>query len=161
MKIISIKNCISLFIASLFLLQGCGYEKLYISDKKIYQIKKIEISGDQKISNIVKNEILLFSGPSAEKIINLKIDVQSAKSVKEKLVSGKISKYNIAVSADLNLRDINFKTLQTQQFHESATLEVSKIHSDTLIDQRKMIKSLSEKIAESITDYLNLYFKNK
>ena len=84
------KIILSLIILVPFFLSSCGYKRLYESDEKKIYIKNIEVAGDTRIGYSLKNDILLSSSPNASNILNIELNIDRSKTVKDKNKSGKI-----------------------------------------------------------------------
>ena len=149
-----------ILIATLFILQSCGYKKLNQIQGQNFHIQKLEIKGDSRISHYLKNTIAINSNESSKNKINLKLNINKKKEEKEKNVTKKITKYVIILTVDLNLEEANSVKIVTKSFTRAIDLNVKSNHSDTMIEEIKNIDNISEKISEDIVRFLKMYYKN-
>ena len=88
------KNII--FILFLFFLNNCGYTSVYKNQKsQDFQISIIEMTGDNEINNLIKNELKFYSNRNS----NIKYDI-SINSNYQKVI---VSKNSAGVATDYKL----------------------------------------------------------
>ena len=143
-----------LILLSLILLSNCGYKatnNFVIND---FSIDKIVINGDKKIGYLIKSEILSSSKENMVRRINIKIDSNSKKTVKEKNISNKILKYELTIFSNITVEYLSTKVKVVKSYVKSADIFSVGSYSDTLTEESKKIENLSEKIAEDIIHFL-------
>ena len=102
-----IKKILTIFFFVPLILSSCGYQKIYEKDKKLINIVEFEVSGNKRIGSSLKNEILLISSSEGVNKFILKAKVDKNKEVKDKNISGKITKYNLKLEVNLSLKEVN------------------------------------------------------
>lgn len=142
------------FITLIFLTTSCGYKIVDLSEKSNFNIVELSTSGDKKINYILKNNIFSSKKENAKSII-LNIDTKKIKEIKEKNIKNEITKYNITIIADVEIRGINQKfTLK-----ESGVFRVASQNSITRSNEKNLIsllaKELANEIVTKITSSLN------
>ena len=95
MKLGIIKLFLFLIIAS------CGFK--VVEKTANYKILEIYIEGDKKINFIIKNNLLLHSNIENSNLINLTINTNKKKVIKERNISNQITKYEITIVAQVNM----------------------------------------------------------
>ena len=132
----------------LFLLTGCGFKVVNQSELIDFNIENISISGDKRISYIIKNNLLPYSNSDGKKLVNIEIDINKNKFIKEKNIK-------IEISIDASVQYRSEKTGRFQ-ISKQGDFNVSRQYSQTLINEKNLIKMLSESIADNIIEELIL-----
>ena len=99
-------NLIFLFIMTI-LLMSCGFKNINLENNKNILIEKINIKGEKKIGNLIKNEVNLVSSSKGKIAINLNINVKKIKKIKDKNSAGKIIKYTVGIQSIIEIIDSN------------------------------------------------------
>tara|TARA_Y100000996_G_C22479749_1_gene625654 strand:+ start:150 stop:623 length:474 start_codon:yes stop_codon:yes gene_type:complete len=154
------KIILSLIILVPFFLSSCGYKRLYESDEKKIYIKNIEVAGDTRIGYSLKNDILLSSSPNASNILNIELNIDRSKTVKNKNKSGKITKYTVTINAKIVIENIKTSKKIEKNFANSDVYEVLNSPSETLSNEKNSIKNITKQISEDITNFINFYYKD-
>lgn len=156
-----LKKNITLFflmVMIIFIHTSCGYKKINQRENNDYQIIKMEIAGDMRISEVIKNEISLNSSFDGKEKIQLAINIKKEKNILNKNIKGKITKYGLTLNASLLLENIESKKIVQRDFIRKMSYDVSKIYSDTLRIEKKYTRTLAENISEDIVNFINLNF---
>ena len=135
----------------IFLISGCGFKVVNQSQIIDFNIDNISTAGDKRISYIIKNNLLPYSKSDGKKLLNLEIDINKNKSIKEKNIKNEITKFQISITTIVQYRsDKNGRF----QISKQGDFNVSSQYSQTLNNEKKLIKILSESLAESIIEEL-------
>ena len=135
----------------IFLVTGCGFKVVNQSQIIDFNIDNISTAGDKRISYIIKNNLLPYSKSDGKKLLNIEIDINKNKSIKERNIKNEITKFQISITAFVQYRsEKNGKF----QISKRGNFNVSNQYSQTLNNEKKLIKILSESIAESIIEEL-------
>ena len=142
---------ISLIIV--FLMTGCGFKVVNQSGLVDFKIENISTSGDNRVSYIIKNKLLPYSKSNGKKLITLEIDLNRKKVIKEKNIKNETTKFEISISAVVQYRsDENGRF----EISKRGDYNVASQYSQTLTNEKKLVKTLSEQIAENIIEELIL-----
>ena len=135
----------------IFLVTGCGFKVVNQSQIIDFNIDNISTTGDKRISYIIKNNLLPYSKSDGKKLLNIEIDINKNKSIKERNIKNEITKFQISITAFVQYRsEKNGKF----QISKRGNFNVSNQYSQTLNNEKKLIEMLSESIAESIIEEL-------
>ena len=145
---------ILLILNFLLILSSCGFSKLNNELAK-FNINTIDINGNKRYANVLKNKIMLNSSKSSEKIYNIKIDLFDKKESKIKNTTGKTTRYSLILNANIKLIDNN-KNILIRSFYASTDYEVSNNHSNTIRNERNSMQNNIDKISDAIIKYLQL-----
>ena len=150
-----------ILIIILSLLISCGYKPSNQKNNNLVYLQNIEIIGEQRISYILKNNILLVSNKDSKNRYAAKIKIVKKKKDKVKNKNGKILRYNLALNTDLELTNLQNNTKVIKTFSRDANYEVATIHSDTIKNEKNATKNLIQQISDDIVNFLNILIRNK
>ena len=135
---------------SLILLTGCGFKVIDKRELLNFNIKEISISGDKRINFELKNKLSDYNDTNSSKVIKIELDTKKTKSIKEKNISNEITKYQIKVLVSVKLiKTDNTNNLEFTIEREGDYVVADKF-SQTLNNEKKLIRNITEKISESI-----------
>ena len=96
-----------IFLIIIILLSSCSYQKMNSTNQKKFHIQEFEINGDTRESFLIQKKIQRFSNDESPNKIKIFIDLRKEKSIKEKNVQNKVTKYNLSLSADVKIIELN------------------------------------------------------
>ena len=149
-----VKNKIISLIICLFIFSGCGFKVVNLSELNNFYINEIDAEGDKRVSYEIRNNLISMTKDPEKKLINLKLNTNKTKIIKEKNIKNEITKYEINLAVNITTYDKKYDILH--QFTETSkgSYDVSKQHSQTLSNEKKQTKILSKKISERILSKL-------
>ena len=137
-------------VITIFLMGGCGFKVVNQSGLIDFKIENISTSGDNRTSYIIKNKLLPYSKVDGKKI-NLEINLNKNKIIKEKNIKNETTKFEISITAIIQYRsDENGRF----EISKRGDYNVASQYSQTLTNEKKLVKTLSENIAENIIEEL-------
>ena len=135
---------------SLILLTGCGFKIIDKRELLNFNIKEISTYGDKRINFELKNKLSDYNDTNSSKVIKIELDTKKTKSIKEKNISNEITKYQIKVVVNVKLiKTDNTNNLEFTIEREGDYVVADKF-SQTLNNEKKLIRNITEKISESI-----------
>ena len=135
---------------SLVLLTGCGFKIIDNRELLNFNIKEISTIGDKRINFELKNKLSDYNNTDSSKVIKIELDTKKTKSIKEKNISNEITKYQIKVIVNVKLiKTDNTNNLEFTIEREGDYVVADKF-SQTLNNEKKLIRNITEKISESI-----------
>ena len=135
---------------SLVLLTGCGFKIIDKRELLNFNIKEISTNGDKRINFELKNKLSDYNDSNSSKVIRIELDTKKTKSIKEKNISNEITKYQIKVIVNVKLiKTDNTNNLEFTIEREGDYVVADKF-SQTLNNEKKLIRNITEKISESI-----------
>ena len=135
---------------SLILLTGCGFKIIDKRELLNFNIKEISTNGDKRINFELKNKLSDYNDTNSSKVIKIELDTKKTKSIKEKNISNEITKYQINVIVNVKLiKTDNTNNLEFTIEREGDYVVADKF-SQTLNNEKKLIRNITEKISESI-----------
>ena len=132
------------------LLVSCGFKVVNQSDLANFSITNINMNGEKRINYYLKNT-LSFSAKNNKNVnpISLNIVSQKNKNIKEKNIKNEITKYAIEIIVSVELINANNKS-KTIQVREIGDYSVAAQHSQTLNNEKNLIKTMSDTLANII-----------
>ena len=135
---------------SLILITGCGFKIIDKRELLNFNIKEISTNGDKRINFELKNKLSDYNDINSSKVIKIELDTKKTKSIKEKNISNEITKYQIKVLVNVKLiKTDNTNNLEFTIEREGDYVVADKF-SQTLNNEKKLIRNITEKISESI-----------
>ena len=135
---------------SIILLTGCGFKIIDKRELLNFNIKEISTNGDKRINFELKNKLSDYNDTNSSKVIKIELDTKKTKSIKEKNISNEITKYQIRVIVNVKLvKTDNTNNLEFTIEREGDYVVADKF-SQTLNNEKKLIRNITEKISESI-----------
>ena len=135
---------------SLILLTGCGFKVIDKRELLNFNIKEISTNGDKRINFELKNKLSDYNDTNSSKIIKIELDTKKTKSIKEKNISNEITKYQIKVIVNVKLIKIDNTNNLEFTIEREGDYVVADKFSQTLNNEKKLIRNITEKISESI-----------
>ena len=145
------KNLKLIIIAiSLILLTNCGFKIIDKRELLNFNIEEISASGDKRINFKLKNKLSDYNNINSNKIISIELDTKNVKSVKEKNLNNKITKYQIKVTVNVKLiKTDNTNNLEFTVERKGDYVVADKF-SQTLNNEKKLTSNIIGKISEDI-----------
>ncbi len=135
---------------SLILLTNCGFKIIDKRELLNFNIEEISASGDKRINFKLKNKLSDYNNINSNKIISIELDTKNVKSVKEKNLNNKITKYQIKVTVNVKLiKTDNTNNLEFTVERKGDYVVADKF-SQTLNNEKKLTSNIVDKISEDI-----------
>ncbi len=153
------KKFLNLFILLMFV-SSCGFKNINLEGKNDLNISQIILVGNKKIGRVLHNEILLISSSKGSDKIEINLSTDKLRKVSNKDNSGKITKYDIIITADLIITNLNSQKIIRKSFVKSGSFDVKTKHIDTINTEKKETRNLTNQVAEEILNYFKISYKN-
>ena len=141
------KNII--LISFLFFLYSCGYTSIYKEqNNKNFQINIIEMQGDHRFNNLLKNEFKLYSSLKSKNIYDAKIESDFSKIIISKNATGIATNYLLSLKTKIEIK-INNK-IKNFQFEESIKIK----SNSNSFEQNNYENNVKRNFASSIREKL-------
>ena len=145
-------------ILIVLLTNSCSYQKMNSVDQKKFDIKEFEVIGDARESFIVQKKIQRFSNKNSNNKVKLLVKLKKSKTIQEKNIQNKVTKYNLTLSANVVIIDLNTTKEVKRKFTASQVYNVDDSYSDTVENFKDANNSLIDKIIDEILDQLRIYY---
>jgi hypothetical protein len=153
------KKFLNLFLLLIFV-TSCGYKNINLEGENDLNISQIILVGNKKIGRILQSEISLISSSEGNDKIEINLSSNKSKSVSNKDNSGKITKYDIVITADLIITSLNSEKISRKSFVKTGSFDVKTKHIDTINTEKKETRNLTNQVAEEILNYFKISYKD-
>ncbi len=151
----------TIFSIILILITSCSYQNMNSKDQKKFNIQEFDIAGDSRASFIIQKKIQRFTNENSLNRIKLSIELSKDKSIHEKNIQNKVTKYNLTLSANVRILELNSAKEIRRNFTVNRIYDVEDNYSDTVNNSKEANNSLIDIIADEILDQLRIYFSQK
>ena len=150
-----------IIIASVILLSisSCSYQKMNSQDQKKFYIQEFDISGDTRTSFIIQKKIQRFSNKDSNNRIKLLVVLDKNKTIQEKNIQNKVTKYSLTLSAKVKIIELNSTNEINRTFTARRIYNVEDNYSATINNSKDANNSLIDIIVDEILDQLRIYYK--
>ena len=148
---------ILVFMIVLASLSSCNYQKISISEQN-FAIKKIEVNGDKRASFLIKRKIERFSREDGLNKLVISINLVSNKSIHEKNIQNKVTKYKLSLTAETKIKDLkNFEVIQ-RSYASDIIYNVGSRYTDTVKNEKEAKSELIDLIINQLLDELKINY---
>ena len=149
-----------IIIASVILLSisSCSYQKMNSQDQKKFYIQEFDISGDTRTSFIIQKKIQRFSNEDSDNRIKLLVVLDKNKTIQEKNIQNKVTKYSLTLSAKVKIIELNSTNEINRTFTARRIYNVEDNYSATINNSKDANNSLIDIIVGEILDQLRIYY---
>ena len=133
---------------SLLLLLNCGFKVSYENIDRDFKILNITDNGDKALNLKIKNNLILNN--TSDNLINVELNTNKRKLVKEKNINNKIVKQEIKINVLVNYSLVGKDKKGQFVVLKDGSYEVNKHNFKTKENERKLINSLVKEVANEI-----------
>ena len=142
----------------LLLISSCSYQKMNSQDQKKFYIQEFDISGDSRTSFIIQKKIQRFSNEDSDNRIKLLVVLDKNKTIQEKNIQNKVTKYSLTLSAKVKIIELNSTNEINRTFTARRIYNVEDNYSATINNAKDANNSLIDIIVGEILDQLRIYY---
>ncbi len=147
---------IFILLFTLTFLTNCGFQRVSNDRLNNFQVKDFLISGDTKIANHIKNNLMINIRKESPNLISLSLNIKKTKNISEKNSANQITKYSINLIADVVLINEIYDKIDKVKISENMNYNVENTYTQSLKNEQQVIQDLSSKITEEILRYIYL-----
>ena len=141
------KNVI--LILFLFFLNNCGYTSVYKNqNSQDFQIKVINMTGDNEINNLIKNELKFYSNRSSNIKYDISINSKYQKIIVSKNSAGVATDYKLIVDTEISFDKEDKNNILN--FNENINIK----SNSNSFEQNNYEKNIKNNFASSISNKL-------
>lgn len=139
-----------LLIIIFLITSSCGFKVINQSELVNFSIAEIITSGDKRINYKIKNKLLFLGKDSEKQVINLNLVSEKIKSIKERNIKNEITKFQILINLTIKIEGNKIDELIEFTLSSNGDYSISKQHSQTLTNEKKLIELLSSNLADRV-----------
>ena len=155
-----IKSIIIVSVVTL-LISSCSYQNMNSKNQKQFNIQEFNIIGDTRTSFIIQKKIQRFSNENSNNRIKLTVELNKNKSIHEKNIQNKVTKYSISLSANVKIIELNSTKEIRRTFTAKRIYDVADNYSTTVNNSKEANTALIDIIVEEILDLMRIYYNKK
>ena len=96
----------ALLLILLILFSSCGFKAINLTNLEKFNIIEVNSSGDSRINYVINNFLPKTKNDNQNKNISLTIKTEKIKNIKERNIKNEITKYEIKLSTNINIKII-------------------------------------------------------
>ena len=127
-------------------------------DQKKFNVQEFDITGDNRASFIIQKKIQRFSNKDSNNKIKLFVELDKSKSIHEKNIQNKVTKYSLTLIANVKIFELNSTKEIKRTFTARRIYNVEDNYSATVNNSKAANSSLIDIIVDEILDQLRIYY---
>ena len=92
---------------------------------------------------------------------DLVVNLKKTKRDKIKNISGKVTRYELNISANLVLKNNTNKKITNKSFNKEGSFDVAKNHFETISNEKIMTSIIMSQLSDEIINFITFSNKNK
>ena len=145
-----------ILINVLFFLSSCGFKSLVKENPINLNIENfITQKGDKKLGKIIRSEVILYSSKEAKKNIDIILEIDKQKQIREKNLKNRVTKYNLTLNVAVYIKG-DFEDKFT--FNKTSSTTVTASSFNNFLNEERVYTNLSKRIADEIKNMLALNY---
>ena len=137
-------------------LSSCGFKSLVKENPINLNIENfITQKGDKKLGKIIKGDVMLYSSKEAKKNIDIILEIDKQKQIREKNLKNRVTKYNLTLNVAVFIKG-DFEDKFT--FNKTSSTTVTASSLDNFLNEERVYANLSRRIADEIKNMLALNY---
>ena len=149
------KILFSIFIIFL-LINNCGFKIVNNSEIYKFDVNEIIATGDNRINFKIKNKLIFSSKKNEKKLVDIYLDTNKSKEVKEKNSNNEITKYQISIASNVRVKELVSENEIFFNIEKTGDYSVASQYSQTLANEKKLIDVLTDDVTENILNTIVL-----
>ena len=139
----------TVFVTIFILISSCGFKIIDQDFSQDYSIVEVNISGDPKISHLIRKKI---KKDKTQKSNSIKINItnEKLKGISEKNIQNEVTKYELTIKTKIEALVINTNKTIKFSVSRSGDYSVEDRNTTTLKNEKNLTKSLVNKITDQI-----------
>ena len=145
-----------IIINVLLFLSSCGFKSLVKENPINLNIENfITQKGDKKLGKIIRSEVILYSSKEAKKNIDIILEIDKQKQIREKNLKNRVTKYNLTLNVAVFVKG-DFEDKFT--FNKTSSTTVTASSFNNFLEEERVYANLSKRIADEIKNMLALNY---
>ena len=145
-----------IIINVLLFLSSCGFKSLVQENPINLNIKNfITQKGDKKLGKIIRSDVMLYSSKEAKKNIDIILEIDKQKKIREKNLKNRVTKYNLTLNVAVFVKG-DFEDKFT--FNKTSSTTVTASSFNNFLEEERVYANLSKRIADDIKNMLALNY---
>ena len=155
MKYYKFSKILILIITSYFM-WGCGYQPILNEENQKFSISQFNLEGNKRLSGLLKNNLIVVKKNKNSLVLNIKSEKKNV--VANKSQTGKVLSYALTLNFEISASK-NKNIIYSKVFTKTQNYNAADIHSGTLNNEKKLVETLIETIANELLIELNSIYQ--
>ncbi len=138
------------------LINNCGFKIVKKGEVYKFDINEIIATGDNRINFRIKNKLIFRSEQNGKKLVDIYLDTNKTKEVKEKNINNEITKYQISINTAVKVKELVSEKEISFNISKNGDYNVASQYSQTLASEKKLINILTDDVTENILEAIGL-----
>ena len=155
MKFNKFSKTLMLIITSYFI-WGCGYQPILNEENQKFSISQFNLEGNKRLSGLLKNNLIVVKKNKNSYVLNIKSEKKNV--VANKSQTGKVLSYALTLNFEISASK-NKNIIYSKVFTKTQNYNTADVHSGTLNNEKKLVETLIETIANELLIELNSIYQ--
>ena len=155
MKYYKLSKILIIFITSYFI-WGCGYQPILNEENQKFSISQFNLEGNKRLSGLLKNNLIVVKKNKNSYVLNIKSEKKNV--VANKSQTGKVLSYALTLNFEISASK-NKNIIYSKVFTKTQNYTAADVHSGTLNNEKKLVETLIETIANELLIELNSIYQ--
>ena len=153
-------NTILFLLLTFYFLISCGYQPLLNIENQKFSIKGFSLEGNKRLSGILRNNLITSNTEENNLILTIKANKKNE--ISNKSDTGKVLQYAVSVNFEVTaVGEKSKEIILSQVYSRKQNYNASDVHLDTLNNEKKVLESMIETIANEILIGLSSIYQEK
>ena len=155
MRFNKFSKTLMLIITSYFI-WGCGYQPILNEENQKFSISQFNLEGNKRLSGLLKNNLIVVKKNKNSLVLNIKSEKKNV--VANKSQNGKVLSYALTLNFEISASK-NKNIIYSKVFTKTQNYNAADVHSGTLNNEKKLVETLIETIANELLIELNSIYQ--
>ena len=151
MKYYKFSKILILIITSYFM-WGCGYQPILNEENQKFSVSKFNLEGNKRLGGLLKNNLIVVKKNKNSLVLDIKSEKKTV--VANKSQTGKVLSYGLTLNFEISASK-NKDIIYSKVFTKTQNYNAADVHSGTLNNEKKLVETLIESIANELLIELN------
>ena len=143
---------ILMLIITSYFIWGCGYQPILNEENQKFSISQFNLEGNKRLSGLLKNNLIVVKKNKNSYVLNIKSEKKNV--VANKSQTGKVLSYALTLNFEISASK-NKNIIYSKVFTKTQNYNTADVHSGTLNNEKKLVETLIETIANELLIELN------
>ena len=147
---------ILILIITSYFIWGCGYQPILNEENQKFSISQFNLEGNKRLSGLLKNNLIVVKKNKNSYVLNIKSEKKNV--VANKSQTGKVLSYALTLNFEISASK-NKNIIYSKVFTKTQNYNTADVHSGTLNNEKKLVETLIETIANELLIELNSIYQ--
>ena len=147
---------ILMFIITSYFILGCGYQPILNEENQKFSISQFNLEGNKRLGGLLKNNLIVVKKNKNSLVLDIKSEKKTV--VANKSQTGKVLSYALTLNFEISASK-NKDIIYSKVFTKTQNYNAADVHSGTLNNEKKLVETLIESIANDLLIELNSIYQ--